>query len=238
MPLVVMENRSGSGLNRQEQSRLGAMQDNVRSALLDVGSPSSSVYSRTPNMHANPYDVQPSPSIPSPATKPPMVRSLFGLVPRTGSTPILRHMPQFSNPFASRGEATAAYSPATQPTEWGRSPVQPSPIVYADFRHPADTAPVLEEGEGLAISIHARRKKHRRTHRKSPASSAGSWTRHRKTQAGSRTCAALFQGETRTKAIATVVSGSFLVTILTMCKLFSNSACQYHKANNMMQTYR
>lgn len=220
-----MEDRSESGLDRDRQarSRLATMQDTVRSALLDVRTPSSSVYSRTPNMQANPYEWQPSPSIPSPATKPPMVRALFGLVPRTGNTPVLRHMPQFSNPFTSREAATAAYSPATQPTEWGRSPAQPSPIAHAEFRHPADVSPILDSGEGLAISIHARRKKHKRKHRKAPVSLAGSWTRNRKTQAGSRTCSALFQGETRPKAIATMVSGSFLVTVLTMCKFYLQS---------------
>ena len=46
----------------------------------------------------------------------------------------------------------------------------------------------------------------------------GKWTRKRKTQAGSRTIAALFQGETRSKAIGTVIAGIILTVLLTMCK--------------------
>lgn len=208
MPFVVMEDRSGSGLDRRVQERLGAMQSNVRTALREVGTPSSSVYSRSPN-------VQPSPPLPmSDATKPPMVRSLFGLVPRTGSTPLLRHMPNFHNPFGARGESNV-YSPATQPSEWGQAPVQPSPVAQPDFRHPADTVPVLNNEPDLEAGLPPRRKKPRRK----PRRAQGAWTRKRKTQGGSRTCAALFQGETRTKAIVTVISGAFLVTVLTMCKL-------------------
>ena len=209
MPLVVMEDRSGSGLDRRAQGRpAAAIQDNVRTALLDIGTPSSSIYSRSPN-------VRPSPPLPtSDTTKPPLVRSLFGLVPRTGNTPILRHMPNFHNPFGARGESNI-YSPATQPSEWGHQPVQPSPIAQPAFRHPADVAPVIDNEPDLEVALPPRPKKHRRKHKKR---SNGAWTRNRKTQAGSRTCAALFQGETRTKAIATVISGSFLITVLTMCK--------------------
>ena len=217
MPLVVMEDRSRFGLDGRAQGRIAAVQDNVRAALFNVGSPTSSVYSGSPN-------VQPSPPLPTSnsTTKSPMMRPLFGLLQRTGNTPILRHMPNFQNPFASREHADV-YSPATQPTEWGRSPmpaqlsplpVQPSPIAHSEFRHPADALPITNQPRDLEAALPPRRKRSKRKHRRHQ----GQWTRKRKIQGGSRTCSALFQGPTRTKAIATAVSGSFLVTVLTMCK--------------------
>jgi hypothetical protein len=226
MPLVVMEDRSGSGLDGRAQGRLAAIQDNVRAALLDIGTPSSSVYSRSPNVQQSP-EVRPSPPLPTTpgTTKPPMVRSLFGLVPRAGNTPELRHMPTFPSPFRRRRETTG-YSPATQPSEWGQPqpPAQPSPIAQPEFRHPADTVPVMNHEPDLEAALPPRPKKHRRKHKRR---ADGAWRRNRKMQAGSRTCSACFQGPTRTKAIATVVSGTFLITVLTMCM----STCASRKSD-------
>jgi hypothetical protein len=210
MPLVVMEDLSGSGLDHRAQGRLAAMQYNVRSALREIGTPSSSIYSRSPNVQQSP----PQPT--EGGAKPPMVRQLFGLVPRTGTTPVLRHMPNFHLPFGVRAEAMT-YSPATQPSEWGQAPAQPSPIAQSSFRHPADTVPIISNEADLEAGLPPRPKKSRRKHKRRAA-----WTRKRKTQSGSRTCAALFQGETRAKAISTVISGVFLVTILTICKSRAN----------------
>jgi hypothetical protein len=217
MPLVVMEDRSGSGLDRRAQGRLAAMQNNVRTALQEIGTPSSSIYSRSPNVQQSP--LQPTQD----GIKPPR-RQLFGLVPRTGNTPILRHMPNFHLPFGTRAESVT-YSPATQPTEWERSPAPPSPVAQPAFRHPADTVPILNNEEDLEASLPPRPKKPRRRHRKQ-----GSWTRKRKTQSGSRTLAALFQGETRVKAISTVVSGLFLISILAICE-FEDGILYMSRAN-------
>ncbi len=208
MPLV-MEDRSGLGLDRRAQGRPATMQNNVRNTLQEIGTPSSSIYSGSPN-------VQESPPQPTQDEAKPPTRQLFGLVPRTGNSPVLRHMPNFHLLFGTREEPDT-YSPATQPTEWERSPAPPSPVAQPAFRHPADTAPILNNEEDLEASLPRRPKKPRRRRRKQ-----GSWTRKRKTQRGSRTLAALFQGETRVKAISTVISGLFLISILAICEFEYN----------------
>ncbi|KIW08837.1 uncharacterized protein PV09_00766 [Verruconis gallopava] len=204
MPLVVMEDRSGSGLDTRAQDRLAAMEDSVRRALQEVDPSSSSVYSRSPNVQQSPAQTIQE------ENKTPKARQLFGLIQRSGSTPVLRHISNFHLPFAARG-GSVTYSPATQPTEWARSPVPPSPTAQPTFRHPADTAPIIDSEPDLEGGLPPRPRKHKRKHRKQ-----GAWTRKRKTQSGSRTCAALFQGENRLQAISTAASGVFLASVLTI----------------------
>lgn len=212
MPLVVMEDHSGPGMDERASGRLAAIQNSVRTALFEFRTPASSVYSRSPNVQQTPIQS------PQDRVKPPMVRQLFGLVPRNGDTPVLRHMPTFHRPFGPRAESIT-YSPATAPSEWGNGPAQPSPSAQTEFRHPADTVPIIGDEHDVEAALPPRPKKHKRKHKsKSKNKNRSAWTRKRKTQAGSRTCAALFQGETRFNALSTAISGIFLVSILAICK--------------------
>lgn len=206
MPLVVMEDRSSMGEARRP-GRLENIQNNVRTMLLEVGTPGSSLYSRSPNAQQTP-----NPNANGP--KSPPARGLFGLMPRTGDTPVIGPTPNFHLPLNARGNASI-YSPATAPSEWMREPLQPSPTAQTSFRHPADTAPIIDESErDLEAGSPPRIKKSRRKHR---TRKQGIWTRKRKTQSGSRTCAALLQGKARAKLVAVVISGLFLASVLTIC---------------------
>jgi len=215
MPLVVMEDRSSTGTEARRLSRIANIQNNVRTMLLEVGTPGSSLYSRSPNAQQTPNLTNADPNN---GPKSPPARGLFGLMPRTGETPFLRQTPSFHLPFNARGNSTL-YTPATVPSEWAREPTQPSPTAQSNFRHPADSVPIIQDERDLEAALPPKPKKSRRKHR---SRRHGTWTRKRKTQNGSRTCAALFQGKTRLKFIAVIISAIFLAAVLTICKSCSH----------------
>lgn len=177
--------------------------------LHEVGTPApSSLYSGSPN----PQVVRNEAPRPSPR------RSLFGRIRGLGmggSTPPENqsNWQQPHHPFGQQIE----YSPASEPSEWSRLPDEPEPAAHSTFRHPADTAPIIDDERDLEAAhpvSHHRSKRHRKKRRRQHRQ--GVWTRNHR-QKKSATCLPLLHGHTRVKTMTCIISGLFLASILTIC---------------------
>ncbi|TLD38549.1 hypothetical protein E2P81_ATG01092 [Venturia nashicola] len=161
----------------------------------------SSVYERTPQ------PVQ-SRTRPSP-------RELFGQVrePIPTSATCLTNT---SSPTLNHHVPGMTYSPATQPSEWSRTPRVPAPVASPAFRHPADNAlfPVNPPLRGLEAAgpryPRGQRKRRRRRRRQ------GAWVREGGRRNGSTTLKSLAHGYTRVKFMTVLISGLFLACIGTI----------------------
>jgi hypothetical protein len=189
-------------------ARFAGIQNNVRSFLREMPTPSS-LYSRSPNPN---YKDEESPrTIPSFTGF--LNRSRTDIPPSANSS--ASHLPL--NPQRT---GVTAYSPAPQPSEWGRHPAGPAPAVLSD-RHPAAPAlfdhPDIEE---QAREAHRRKhkKKRRRRHQNVWVRPHRAGTTLRKKQG---VCFPLLHGPTRVKALSCIISGLFLTTVLTICKTCS-----------------
>lgn len=183
------------------------VQENVRNLLIarDGAESPNSLYSGTPILGSNERQQR----TPKPASRGFMRRYLPGQRPGTNHP----DLPTNSMP------TEASYSPARQPSEWGREPAAPENVVLPD-RHPSDPAPHVEtdhtdeqDTESMHRLTHTRRhKKRRHRHHRDHM-----WVRKHGTRKSSRTCASLLQGHTRMKCISTIISGLFLALILSIC---------------------
>ena len=206
-----MADRSSTGTEGRRLDRLTAIQRNVRSMLFEIGTPSSSLYSTSPNTHQTSAQRTDTNN----ALKSPSPRALFGLVSRSEETPYLQqNRPSYHLPLDLPGH-TIDYSPASHPSEWNREPAQPSPTAQLPFRHPADTAPILDREQDLEAALPPPTRKHKKRRRKHRR--RGAWVVRKGKRKGSATCMPLLQGQTRIKFISCIISGLFLASILTIC---------------------
>lgn len=184
--------------------RLTTIQHNVRSMLLESESQAaSSVYERTP-----------LPDQSRPRLSP---RDLFGQVrePAPTSSTCLTST---SSPALNHHVPGMTYSPATQPSEWSRTPQVPAPVASPVFRHPADTAfypvdPPQRDLEAPASRYPRGQRKRRRKRRRQAA-----WVHEGGRRHGSVTLKSLAHGYTRMKFMAVLISGLFLACIGTICR--------------------
>jgi hypothetical protein len=197
-------------------SHMGIMnvQENVRSLLNRGGEESpSSLYSFTPILGSN-DQVQRTP-------KPTSRRFTRQHLPGLRADVDHPDLPANRIPVATN------LPPAT---EWAREPTQPRPATLSD-RHPSDQLPEVDtqqhnnwdierEGGSLDRSRHTRRhKKRRRHHHHHHRRYDYAWIRKPGKRRSSTTSSSLLHGRTRVKCISTIMSGIFLATILTVCKL-------------------
>lgn len=198
-------NRLSSGPEGAHVERLTTIQHNVRSMLFESETQAaSSVYDSTP--------------LPDRSRPRPSPRELFGQVrepPPTGAT----FMASTSSPALNLHVPGMTYSPATQPSEWSRTPQVPAPTASPVFRHPADNAffPVDAPQRDMEAAAprypRGQRKIRRRRRRRQDA-----WVREGGRRSGSVTLKSLSQGYTRMKFMAVLISGLFLACIGTTCR--------------------
>ncbi|QDS70965.1 hypothetical protein FKW77_007269 [Venturia effusa] len=195
-------NQSSSGPEGAHVDYLTTIQHNVRSILLETETQAaSSVYDGTPH----PIRSQQRPSS----------RELFGQVrePRPTSTTFSTRN---SSPALNLQVPGMTYSPATQPSEWSRTPHIPAPVASPAFRHSADNILVPVEAsqrdvEALASRYPRGQKKRRRRRRRQ-----GAWVHEGGRRTGSVTLKSLAHGHTRMKFMTVLISGLFLACIGTI----------------------
>jgi hypothetical protein len=203
-----MENRLSSGPEGAQLDRLTTIQHNVRSMLLETDTQAgSSVYERSPLPDRSQENHR---SRPSP-------RELFGQVREPIQPgPSATFLTSTSSPNLDLHVPGMIYSPATQPSEWSRTPQVPAPVASPAFRHPADIAPFpLDQERDLeaAAPRYPRGQRKRRKRRQRQAA----WVRQNGQRNKSATCVPLAHGYTRMKFLAVVISGLFLACIGTIC---------------------
>ncbi len=188
------------------------IQENVRSLLNRGGADSpNSLYSFTPMLGSSNHQAQRAPK-------------------RTSRRFTRQHLPGL-RADADHPDLPANRVPVTTtlpPTSgWLREPTQPG-LITSD-RHPSDPLPEVDtqqdnnrdierDGGSLNRSRHTKRHKKRRHHHHHHRYDH-MWVRKRDRRRSSRTCSSLLHGQTRIKCITTIISGVFLATILTVCKL-------------------
>jgi hypothetical protein len=202
--------------------RLTAIQNNVRSMLQEVGTPTpSSMYSGSPNPQV----------VRNEAPRTPARRSLFGRIRGLslgGNTPT--DQPNWNQPLNPFGQQLE-YSPASEPSQWSRLPDEPERAAHSSFRHPADTVPVMDDDRDLEAAVpvtHHRSKRHKKKRRRQHRE--GAWTRKRG-QKKSATCFPLLHGHTRVKTMTCIISGLFLASILTICMCFQSNRKSSQEVN-------
>jgi hypothetical protein len=201
-----MANRSSTGPEGAHTDRLTTIQHNVRSMLLETETQAaSSVYERSPIPDRPQDNRRPRPS----------PRDLFGQV-REPTPTSATFLNSSSSPNLDLHVPGMTYSPATQPSEWSRTPRAPEPVASSGFRHPADTAfipadPQRDLEAGTPRYPRGQRKRRRRRHRQA------AWVHQNGTRSGSATLKSLAYGYTRMKFMAVLISGLFLACIGTIC---------------------
>ena len=191
--------------------RFAGIQNNVRSFLRDMPTPSS-LYSRSPNPGSK-YEGSPASTIPSFRGFRSRAREeLDRPTPTTPARPTL---------LSSHRPEVPAYSPASQPPEWNRHPADPAPTFFPD-RHPADRLQADTEEQDLEAQEPAhngRRRKHKHKRRRRRQQQQA-WVR----QPGKKThgvCFPLWHGPARIHSLTCVISGLFLAAVLAICKFLS-----------------
>lgn len=201
-----MANRLSSGLEGAHLDRLTTIQHNVRSMLLETETQAgSSVYERSPLPDISQGNRRPRPS----------PRELFGQV-REPTPTSATFLTSTSSPNLDFHVPGMTYSPATQPSEWSRTPRAPAPVASPVFRHPADHAfsPLHPQRDLEAAAPRyqrGQRKRRRRRHRQA------AWVQENGRRSGSATLKSLTHGYTRMKFMAVLISGLFLACIGTIC---------------------
>lgn len=196
-------NRLSSSPEGAQVDRHPTIEHNVRSMPFDSETQAaSSVYEGTPL----PDQSQPKPS----------PRELFGQVRELAPTSAT-FLTSTSSPILNHHVPGMTYSPATQPSEWSRTPQVPAPVVSPEFRHPADNVfypvdPVQRDSEAAASRYPRGQRKRRRRRRRQ-----GAWVHEGGTRQGSVTLKTLAHGYTRMKFMAVLISGLFLACIGTIC---------------------
>lgn len=196
-------NRLSSGSEGAHVDRLTTIQHNVRSMLFESETQAgSSVYDRTP--------------LPDRSRPRPSPRDLFGQVREPAPTSAT-FVASTSSPALNLHVPGMTYSPATQPSEWSRTPRVPAPTASPGFRHPADNAFVPADAPQqdleAAITRYPRGQKKRRRRRRRQAA----WVHEGGRRSGSITLKSLAHGYTRMKFMAVLISGLFLACIGTIC---------------------
>lgn len=199
-------NRPSSEPEGAHLDRLTKIQRNVRSMLLETETQAgSSVYEQTPRFERPQENTRPRPS----------PRELFGQV-REPTPTSATFVATNSSPNLDLHVPGMTYSPATQPSEWSRTPRVPAPIASPVFRHPADNAffPVdaQRDLEAAAPRYPRGQRKRRRRRRRQAA-----WVHEHGRRSGSATLKSLAHGNTRLKFMAALISGLFLACIGTVC---------------------
>ena len=212
----------------QSPSRFGAFRSNVRTLVNG-----SSIYSQSPALTNNNNNSNATPKIP-----------FLGFWSRQQSSnpnglPISNDAPRDSHDSRSplspphAHHTAGSYIGAIAPLQ---DPQEPT-TVYS--RHPADVSlPYQHDGsvdpeiEQLADEIngrrHRRRKHRRRKHRRTERSDQ--WVRRRDERGSS---AVYVRGSAaRGKMVACVISGTFLITILSICKYTPHTTLPYQKKPN------
>ncbi|KAE9987157.1 hypothetical protein EG328_003626 [Venturia inaequalis] len=195
-------NRLSSSPEGAQVDRHPTIEHNVRSMPFDSETQAaSSVYEGTPL----PDQSQPKPS----------PRELFGQVRELAPTSAT-FLTSTSSPILNHHVPGMTYSPATQPSEWSRTPQVPAPVVSPEFRHPADNVfypvdPLQRDPEAAASRYPRGQRKRRRRRRRQ-----GAWVHEGGTRQGSVTLKTLAHGYTRMKFMAVLISGLFLACIGTI----------------------
>jgi hypothetical protein len=193
-------------------ARLSVIQASMRSYLNPPGPPSS-VYSRSPNPNLS--------TVNGPSTTPKPPFRFFGRWGETQSpSESVLNLSQDPQPVP------LSYSPAFQPSEWGRepnSPAEPDRMFILDSRPETQVAP--ETGAGVDLESgtaprNPRRHKKRRQHN-------GTWvrshrhgtSRHGSSRHGSSRQASnpLHHGPMRPNALSALISGLFLIATVAAC---------------------
>lgn len=191
----------------QSPSRFGAFQSNIRTMING-----SSVYSQSPAI--GPSDLN-TPKVP-----------FLGFLgrrehsPDANILPVSNDVPRDSNDSQSplRAQHTAgSYIRTIAPLQ---DPQEPTTI-YS--RHPADVPlPLNHDGyvdpevQQLADEIHGRRR--RRKHRRRKHRRTEHWVRRRNERGGRGVMLFVKGTAARGKMIACIISGTFLITVLAICK--------------------
>ena len=194
------------------------IQENVRSLLNIRGTDSpNSLYSFTPILGSNDQAQR--------APKP------------TSRRFTRQHLPGL-RADADHPDLPASRVPVTTPTTLPPTAAQTRPGLVTSHRHPSDPLPEVDtqqdnnrdierDGGSWNRSRHTNRHKKRRHHHRHHRYDY-MWVRKRDRRRSSRTCSSLLHGRTRIRCISAIISGAFLATVLTVCKLHHPSNSGKH----------
>lgn len=197
----------------QSPSRFGAFQNNIRSMING-----SSIYSQSPALENN----NATPKVP--------FRGFFRRdQPSDQHLPIAHETPRLSHDSRSPLQAqhtAGSYIHAIAP----QRDVQAPETVYqrhpADVPLPHDTRYVDPEAQQIAEEVNGRRHRRKHRRRKHRHQHADRWVRRRNEQHAHGPMLFVRGTPTRSKMIACIISGIFLLTVLSVCKFCHNNHTQ------------